>query len=368
MRKISALRRNGKVVGYSVYLGLDGNGKLQRRFFRDQDDAERFLIEQNKTSLPLGELMDRKAEILFNLERLNGVGGSLTDVVSYYLNHGVPKETTRLVEVVERFSSEKKQVGRSQHYDRSMKYYLGRFVKHVGPDKKIGDITRREITDYVYGTNKDVGPVTKKNILTNLSVLFNFAVREDYLEINPVEKITRPTIPFTKPHVLSPSDFEKLLRRCQKKKWFDRLTVFVLVGFCGIRVEEVSRLKWSNINLKRNIVEVPASVAKKASFRNNLIPANAREWLKLVEDRRRTGPIIGPNWRNLLRSTVRFSHIDYRQNCIRHSFCSYALASGFSLADVIACMGHGGSSSMVFTHYRNVVSKEEGERWFALRP
>jgi len=368
MGKISVQRRNGNVVGYSIYLGVDSEGRKQRRFFRHQNDAERFLDERSKTPLPIGELMDRKTEILYNLERLNTVNGSLTDVVSFYLKHGTRNQTKKLTEVVTEFLIEKQRIGRSPLYDRTMREYFGRFVKHVGPDKKIGDITRQEITDYVYGTNKDVGPVTKKNILTNLSVLFNFAVRDDYLETNPVEKIIRPTIPFTKPHVLSPSDFGILLRRCQKKKWFDRLTVFVLVGFCGIRVEEVSRLKWSNIDLTRNIVEVPASVAKKASFRNNPIPVNAREWLKLVEDRRRTGSIIGSNWRNLLRSTVRFSHIGYRKNCIRHSFCSYALASGWSLADVIAYMGHGGSSSMVFTHYRNVVSKEDGEKWFTLTP
>ena len=32
----------------------------------------------------------------------------------------------------------------------------------------------------------------------------------------------------------------------------------------------------------------------------------------------------------------------YRQDCIRHLFCSYALAVGWSLADVIAYMGHSG--------------------------
>ena len=73
--------------------------------------------------------------------------------------------------------------------------------------------------------------------------------------------------------------------------------MFVLVGFCGIRTEEASRLKWTNIKLSDRIVEVPAEIAKKAQFRNNPIPQNAVEWLRVVEDKRRTGPIIGSNWR-----------------------------------------------------------------------
>jgi site-specific recombinase XerD len=125
-------------------------------------------------------------------------------------------------------------------------------------------------------------------------VLFNFAVKKEKLEKNPVEKIDRPTVPFSKPHVLSPSDFEKLLRLCVRNKWHDRLAVFVLVGFCGIRVEESSRLLWSNLHLHKGIVEVSAEIAKKAAFRNNVIPPNAMSWLRLIEDKRRTGPSSVP--------------------------------------------------------------------------
>jgi site-specific recombinase XerD len=72
--------------------------------------------------------------------------------------------------------------------------------------------------------------VTKRGILTHLSVLFNFAIREDLLGTNPVAKITRPTIKFHKPHVLSPSDFESLLKRCLEYGWNERLVVFALVS------------------------------------------------------------------------------------------------------------------------------------------
>jgi site-specific recombinase XerD len=199
-------------------------------------------------------------------------------------------------------------------------------------------------------------------------VLFNFAVKRDYLKLNPVAKIDRPTLLFKKPHVLTPVDFNKLLQTCLKLHWDDRLVVFVLVGFCGIRVEEASRLHWSNLHLDKCIVEVPATVAKKASFRNNVIPPNAMEWLRYVQDKRRKGLIVGQHWRSNLRSAVRFSKIDYRQNCVRHSFCSYALADGWSLAMVGSYMGHSGSSAVIFSHYRNVVSEEDGKKWFSIVP
>jgi site-specific recombinase XerD len=357
------------VVGYVVHLGIGPDGRRIRRFFPRHGDAEKFLRSQPTDPKSIGELIDRKAELLYALEQIRPHHVTLPEVITFYLRNHTTTTDPTLGVLIDLFLTEKRRIGRSHHYERSIRYYLDRFADHVGRDVRISTITKEVITNYVYHAKKDVGLVTKRNLLNHVSVLFSFAVKEDLLRINPVTKIARPTVPFRKPHVLTPADFGKLLHRCLDRGWGDRLVVFVLVGFCGIRVEEACRLSWSHLRLEKSIVEVPAEFAKKARFRNNRIPPNALAWIKKVEDRRRKGPLIGPNWRNLLRSAVRFTHIDYRQNCIRHSFCSYALVSGWSLADVIAAMGHGGSSpAIIFTHYRNVVSEEDGKRWFGIVP
>ena len=365
---ISEQRKQGTVVGYSVYLGVDHHGQKQRRFFKLRTDAEKCLSVQSSDHRPVGELFDRKAELLYCLEQLRPLRVGLTDVVSFYVRHHGQKGNPTLTELVELFLTEKRRMGRSSHYEKSMRYYLSGFIPYVGTDARVGDITREQITNYVYQHHADAGVVTKKNILTHLSVLFNFAIKEEMLGLNPVDKITRPTIPFKKPHVLTPDDFDKLLHRCLEFSWDDRLVIFVLVGFCGLRTEEACRLSWRHIDLDRGIVELPAEFAKKARFRNNPIPPNAMTWLKQVVDYRRKGKVIGDRWKMMLRSAVESSHIGYRQNCIRHSFCSFALASGWSLADVIAYMGHSGSPAMIFSHYRNVVSAEDGKKWFSIVP
>ena len=370
MPSISAQKRNGKIVGYSVYLGTEGDQRRQRRFFVHRSDAEKFVAQKTTTPVPVGELWERKAEILYSLERLRPIGTNLADVVSFYLSHQNTTDGQKMVgEVLEEFLREKLQVGRSRNYERNMRKTFTKFLRLTGGDRKVGEITRREISDYVYVTHGHLSNVSKKNLLTNFSVVLNYAVKHDYLTTNPVEKIDRPTIPFVKPSVMSPDDFGKLLRQCHRKGWHDRLVIFVLVGFCGIRTEEASRLKWTNLDFVRKIVEVPASVAKKASFRNNVIPPNAMEWLELVRDKRRKGPLIGGHWQTRLRDAVVSSKIAYDKNCIRHSFCSYALSSKtWNLYDVVQMMGHGGSPTMVFGHYRNVCSEEDGKRWFGLVP
>jgi hypothetical protein len=92
------------------------------------------------------------------------------------------------------------------------------------------------------------------------------------------------------------------------------------------------------------------------------------EWLHRVRDRRRSGRIIPLNWKYLILTAIRKAKIPYHQNCIRHSFCSYGLVSGWSLSEMVSSMGHGGSPSMIYSHYRNVVSEEDGKQWFAIVP
>lgn len=212
MGHISIQRRNGVVHGYTVYLGVNEAGDRVRKFFPDLADAKRYLDQHDTTPLPIGELWDRRTEILYNLDRLRPTGTSLTDVVSHFLNQRT-QSTVTLSELLEKFLAEKKQIGRSPSYAKRMRYGLGRFITFVGGDRKIGDVTRQDVTKYVYEHHRDNSPVTKKNTLADISVLFGYGVREDLIATNPVEKITRPTIPFTKPSVLSPSDFEILLRR-----------------------------------------------------------------------------------------------------------------------------------------------------------
>jgi hypothetical protein len=141
MGQISPQSKDGRIVGYSVYLGVDGEGRRQRRFFRELKDGEEFLSKQNQTPLPIGELWDRRSEVLYNLDRIRPLGTTLTDVVSFYLeNQGSVLGQRLLSEVVDEFLHEKLMVGRSQQYDRVMRRCFSRFVEHIGMDRRVGEI------------------------------------------------------------------------------------------------------------------------------------------------------------------------------------------------------------------------------------
>lgn len=107
-------------------------------------------------------MLDRKAEILFCLEQLRPLGVALPDVVAFYVRHHAHKGNPTLSELVELFVAEKRRIGRSAHYEQSMRYYLNGFMSCAGRNVRISDITREQIADYVYTKNADAGVVTKK--------------------------------------------------------------------------------------------------------------------------------------------------------------------------------------------------------------
>jgi hypothetical protein len=146
--KIYPQKRNGQVVGYSVVVGVGADGRRERRFFTQLESAENFVRVQTTDSRPVAELFNRKAELRYALEQLRPLRVNLPGVVAFYVRHNPNKGNPTLTELVESFIVEKKRIGRSDHYEKSMRYYLNGFIGHIGQDVRIADITREQITLY----------------------------------------------------------------------------------------------------------------------------------------------------------------------------------------------------------------------------
>jgi hypothetical protein len=57
------------------------------------------------------------------------------------------------------------------------------------------------------------------------------------------------------------------------------------------------------------------------------------------------------------------------QNCLRHSFASYAIASGVSLESLMFSFGHSGTTpSLLREHYLGRVNKRDALEYFQILP
>jgi hypothetical protein len=67
-----------------------------------------------------------------------------------------------------------------------------------------------------------------------------------------------------------------------------------------------------------------------------------------------------------IRDISRVAGFDLPDNCFRHSFISHRCASSGNVAET--ALEAGNSPTIIFQHYRELFTKDEGERWFNIRP
>jgi integrase len=369
MASIQPSKRNGVPNGFIAVIGGQVDGKVIRRYFKKHEDAERFIRENERTGSQMDKLFANRAELEVCLDRLAPLGVSVLTAVDFYLQHGARKANPSYDDAVALFIKKKKRVGRRERYTTQIKKSLDSFGLFIDGKTKVGDITKEKIEEYVFELKEAVKGKTKLGILTNLSVFFNSCISDGLLGLNPVQKIERPTEVSPKPKILTVDEGKTLFGYCAANKEWERLTLFVLVGYCGIRMEEASKLDWSNVDFSRRMVLVPHEIAKKAAFRENEIPANAMKWLELVPQSYRTGRIGSKKWEDKNRRVIQKVSINYTRNCLRHSFASYGVKlPQWGAAIVSDYLGHAGGLATLHSNYRNVTSKEDAIAWFSLVP
>jgi integrase len=378
--KITELHHKNGSTYYRLYLGTI-NGKMKYRQFKSRVDAETFQyqasVEQQanvyKESIgDLGELMSVRYEALNCLHRLKAVGATFTDAIDYYLKYAKPINGAMTIkDACDAFIKLKTTSNRSTKYLRGLRTHdFKSFQDHFGTDTKIGDVTSSMFNDYLYAKTS-WNATSKLSHIRFISVLFNYCLREGYVTANPIKKIERPQQENKAPCILGIGETQKMLNLALKKDFKDVVALMTLVLFCGVRVEEASKLRWSDFEWKTFIVNVSEKIAKKRRHRYNEIPGNAKEWLMWARpDDYYTSnePIIKGDWKGKLSRLREELKMTYGQNSMRHSFASFHIAKFGDPARTCLMLGHVGDYNTLYSHYRNAVTKADAERFFNIYP
>jgi integrase len=144
-------------------------------------------------------------------------------------------------------------------------------------------------------------------------------------------------------------------------------------AFTGIRTAELARLDWQAVKLGRGHIEITAANAKTASRRIVPILPNLAAWLQLAANK--TGKILPSGadyYHEQMREaagktkTAKMPAVELKHNALRHSFISYRVASIQNVAQV--ALEAGNSPAMIFGHYRELVTADDTNTWFAITP
>jgi integrase len=142
----------------------------------------------------------------------------------------------------------------------------------------------------------------------------------------------------------------------------DWLPFFAISAFTGLRRAEVERLDWSEIKLDRLLIDLPPSKGKNSRRKLIEIEANLAAILKpFVREAGSVKP--QKKLQHAMETAVAGAKIEWKQNCLRHSFCSYAVAlRGLEWTSTQA--DH--SIAILKRDYREVVTQADADAYFEI--
>lgn len=240
---------------------------------------------------------------------------------------------------------------------------LPSFVASLG-ERLLHTLTSRDLSAWIH--ERYTHPVSRNTARRRLVTLWRWARKQGYLlrdavtEAEQTEAAREEAGPIG---VIDHGTFAALLDFFSNKHP-EYLAPLVVAGFCGLRRAEVHSQKWEDISIERRFLRVSKAKRNTPAHRLVPLPDAAVAWLALC--RSRTGPLC----QNLAMDRIRHIGRDYSfvlpENCFRHSFISHRVAQTGNVAET--ALEAGNSPDIIFRHYRELFTKEEGAAWFGILP
>ncbi len=254
----------------------------------------------------------------------------------------------------------------------------GRIGNEIG-SFPLPDLTKQILYGWLNGL--PLAPRTKKNYRAVLAEVLAYAKQKRYIASNPLEEFTRQDFKeiegaggeAQQPAILSPGDAEKLLQAAFKAPELDLGAAVVLGLFGGIRTEELKRLTWDAVRLaeKDPFVVIGPEIAKKRRIRNVPLPECALAWLARWDhgDRKAVARSTHANdYQKRFKKLCVAAKLNWDANAMRHSFGSYHYAKYGNSVETARILGHKSDDTVLFSHYRALTTKAQGEAYFAILP
>ncbi len=240
---------------------------------------------------------------------------------------------------------------------------------------------QKEIAEFTAGLGRELSARSVARNISAIRMFFRFLTSEGKIKENPARLLETPKLSFRLPEVLSAQEVDRLLSGpdpANPKGQRDR-AMFEVLYATGLRVSELVRLKFSNINLEAGYVRTIGKGSKE-----RIVPLGEKaiealkEYISGGRTRLRRGlgsPYVfltsrgGPMSRQGFWKTIKRQGIAagikkrITPHGIRHSFASHLLEGGADLRSVQVMLGHEDiSTTQIYTHVTRERLKELHER------
>ena len=235
--------------------------------------------------------------------------------------------------------------------------------------KRISEIKKFDTSQYIsylFSQNLKSSSVNRK--ISSLKTFFNFLLKKKLIEANPFADQIMPKKPVSLPKSISEDDVVKLLDAPKEDSLIgirDRAMLELLYA-SGVRISELVNIKFSDLDLERNIIKVFGKGSKE-----RLVPfgEDAAQCISAYIDERKKNKNLASikyiflNNRGTKISRHAFWHRlkeycleiglkkDISPHTLRHAFATHLLNRGADLRSVQVLLGHSDlSTTQIYTH------------------
>ncbi len=227
--------------------------------------------------------------------------------------------------------------------------YQLRWWKTQLGQRSLADITPPVLVEHREKLARDRSNSTVNRYLAVLSHAFTVAIQDwEWLDHNPVRKVSKPKEPRGRVRFLSDDERERLLASCTKSRNPYLYTVVILALSTGARRGELLGLTWQNIDFPRGTMLLEDT--KNGERRVLPLAGHALELMRQhAKERRGDTDLVFPSStgnkpmriRDAWEYAVKRAGVkDIRFHDLHHSAASYMLMNGASLAEIGEILGH----------------------------
>jgi len=241
------------------------------------------------------------------------------------------------------------------------------FFEFLNVQKSIEQIKRKDFSSFTkHLYKKDLNSSTIVRKIASIKGFFKFLCFKRNIQSNPAISINSPKVPKRLPKDLTINEIEKILKNDLNSLEY---AIVELLYSSGVRVSELSELKYNNVDIKNRLIKVFGKGSKE-----RIIPIN-KKCSEILKNYLKKREIISLKYNNpenfflkddgkkitrqfvykIIKKQGEVLNKQISPHTIRHSFATHLLEGGADLRVVQELLGH---SSIVTTQLYTHVSKK----------
>ena len=329
---------------------------------------------------PLGVRLDSAVHAYADAFKI--LGADLIVIAAQeYVNRHLNKVKHCLVpEAVEEFIAEQE---RREQAGKLSAVHVGRQAARLrafaqAVSLKVAAVKAEDIDRFLDGLKKNdgkaVGPRTRDNWADEVVAFYEWAklkryTANDYDELGRITRLDSDRDGLIE--IYTPAEIETLLDKANGKEDGDLIPFLAIGAFAGLRTSEFLKLDWADVRMSNGSphIIVQSGKVKKRNKSRRIVPMSSNLSTWLHSEAQPDGPVWGqsePQLYKRLQKLAAKAGVSWKPNALRHSFVSYRMALVKNETQV--ALEAGNSAQMIFSNYRELVTEQDAQQWFAIAP